>query len=179
MLLQSSLHKVKRWIILHWTPYIYLSDKIQTPYTDLGDKLWTSYTDLSDSLRTSYRDLGDNRHEDFNEKVKNEDESDLFHHFHHVHCDLEVFFHHICWDKFSLNSPFNLLTQGSLNQSNILNTTNSPMDPHIHEWCPIVQYIFLKENKKNISENEEQAGAELGQAHLKLGLGFTSTKDSK
>ena len=92
--------------ISHWTPYTYLSDKLRTPYTNLGDKLWTSYTylsdnlwtsytNLSDNLWTSYINLGDNRHEDFEEKVKNEDENKSFHHFQHVHCDPEVFFHHI------------------------------------------------------------------------------------
>ena len=81
--------------ISHWTPYTYLSDKLRTPYTNLGDKLWTSYTYLSDNLWTSYINLGDNRHEDFEEKVKNEDENKSFHHFQHVHCDPEVFFHHI------------------------------------------------------------------------------------
>ena len=92
--------------ISHWTPYTYLSDKLRTPYTNLGDKLWTSYTYLSDNLWTSYTflsdnlwtsyiNLGDNRHEDFEEKVKNEDENKSFHHFQHVHCDPEVFFHHI------------------------------------------------------------------------------------
>ena len=92
--------------ILDWTPYIDLGDKLWTSYTDMSDHLWTSYTNLSDNLWTSYTDLGDNRHEDFEEKVKNEDENEFFHHFHYVHCNSEVFFHHICRDKFLLNSPF-------------------------------------------------------------------------
>ena len=38
----------------------------------------------------------------------------------------------------------------------------------------------IKISLKNVDENKfEQAGAELGQAQLKLGLGFTSTIDSK
>ena len=51
-------------------------------------------------------DLGDNRHEKFEEIVEIEDENKFFHHFNQVHCNPEVFLHHICRDKFSLNSPF-------------------------------------------------------------------------
>ena len=90
----------------HWTPYTYLSDDLWTSYTDLSDNLWTSYTDLSDNLWTPYTDLGDNRHENFEEKVEDEDENKIFHNFHSEHCNPEVVLHHICGDKFSLNSPF-------------------------------------------------------------------------
>ena len=41
--------------ISHWTPYTYLSGKLQTPYTNLGDKLWTSYANLSGNIWTSYK----------------------------------------------------------------------------------------------------------------------------
>ena len=41
-------------------------------------------------------DLGDNRHENFEEKVENEEKNEIFHHYHHVHSDPEVFLHHIC-----------------------------------------------------------------------------------
>ena len=92
--------------MLDWTPYTDLGDKLWTSYTDMSDNLWTSYTNLSDNLWTPYTDLGDNRHEDFEEKVKDEDENEFFHHFHYAHCNFKVFFHHICRDKFSLNSPF-------------------------------------------------------------------------
>ena len=47
------------------------------------------------------------RHEDFEVKVKNEGENEIFHNFYHVHRDPEVFLHHICRDKFSLDNPFN------------------------------------------------------------------------
>ena len=107
------------WTISHWTPYTYLSDKLQLPYNNLGDKLWPSYTYLGDNLRTSYINLsdnlwisyitlGDNKHKDSEEKVQNKDENKYYHHFHHMHCDPEVFIHHIWQDKFSLtlNSPF-------------------------------------------------------------------------
>ena len=65
------------------------------PLHKLSDKLWAPYTNFSD-----------NRHEDFEVKVKNEGENKNFQTFHHVHCDPEVFLHHICRDKLSLDSPF-------------------------------------------------------------------------
>ena len=66
------------------------------PYTDLSDKLWTPYTKLSDKLWPPYTNFSDNRHEDFEVKVKNEGENEVFQIFHYVHCDPEVFLHHIC-----------------------------------------------------------------------------------
>ena len=72
----------------------YLSDKLRTSYTKLSDKLWTPYTYFSD-----------NRHEDFEVKVKNEGENEIFHNFYHAHRDPEVFLHHICREKFSLDNP--------------------------------------------------------------------------
>ena len=39
-------------------------------------------------------------------KVKNEGENEVFQTFDHVHRDPEVFLHHICRDKLSLDSPF-------------------------------------------------------------------------
>ena len=41
-------------------------------------------------------------------KVKNEGENEVFQTFDHVHRDPEVFLHHICRDKLSLDSPFNI-----------------------------------------------------------------------
>ena len=55
---------------------------------------------------TPYTDLSDNRHKDFEVNVKNEGENEVFHYFHHAHYDHETFLHHICRDKFSLDSPF-------------------------------------------------------------------------
>ena len=77
-------------------PYIDFSDKLWPPNTKLGDKLWPPYTNFSD-----------NRHKDFEVKVKNEGENEVFQTFDHVHRDPEVFLHHICRDKLSLDSPFN------------------------------------------------------------------------
>ena len=91
-----------------WTSYTYLSDKLRTSYTYLSDKLRTSYTKLSDKLWTPYTYFSDNRHEDFEVNVKNEGENEVFHSFYHAHRDREVFLHHICRDKFSLDNPFKL-----------------------------------------------------------------------
>ena len=54
-------------------------------------------------------------------------------------------------------------------------TKNPPIHPpnHAPNWNSVYAANRLGENV------EEQAGAELGQAQLKLGLGFTSTTDSK
>ena len=42
----------------------------------------------------------------------------------------------------------------------------------------MISFPVLKINFELLSKNDKQAGAELGQAQLKLGLGFTSTIDS-
>ena len=76
------------------------------PYTVFSDKLWPPYTKLSDKLWTPYINFSDNRHEDFEVKVKNEGENEVFQTFHHVPRDPQVFLHHICRDKLSLDSPF-------------------------------------------------------------------------
>ena len=91
---------------LLWTPYTFLSDKLWTSYTYLSDKLRTSYTKLSDKLWTPYTYFSDNRHEDFEVKVKNKGENEAFHNFYGAHRDTEVFLHHICRDKFSIDNPF-------------------------------------------------------------------------
>ena len=53
----------------------------------------------------------------------------------------------------------------------------------MHAWgyfhfFPLDFELSIKKNHPNDKLNK-QAGAELGQAQLKLGLGFTSTIDSK
>ena len=78
------------------------------PYIDLSDKLWAPYTKLSDKLWAPYTNFSDNRHEDFEGKVKNEGENEVFQTFRYVYRDPEVFLHHICRNKLSLDSPFNL-----------------------------------------------------------------------
>ena len=44
--------------------------------------------------------------EDFEEKVKNEDEKNIFHNFHHAHPVLGSLLRHICQDKISCDNPF-------------------------------------------------------------------------
>ena len=82
------------------------------PYTDLSDRLWPPYTKLSDKLWPPYTNFSDNRLEDFEVKAKNEGEKEFFQTFYHVYRDPEVFLHHICRDKLSLDSPFKIDLQG-------------------------------------------------------------------
>ena len=73
---------------------------------DLSDKLWTSSRQFSDKLWTPSWSFSVINCEDFEDKVKNEDENDVFHNFHHAHCVPEPFLRHICQDESSCDSPF-------------------------------------------------------------------------
>ena len=64
-----------------------------------------------------------------------------FHHFHPVHCDPEVVLHPICLDKFSLNSPFKLVTSNCISRSSPL-TVSKGCDWSL-TFCKVYRFFPL------------------------------------